>query len=392
MVVLVVLAIVAATLVATQPRRDNAGGGSASPAPTTAPSLKVAGTRLVDVAGRPVRLHGVNRAGAEYECVRGEGVFDGPTDASSIAAIRSWHANAVRIPLNEDCWLGINGLKKRYAGLAYREAIAGLVARIERQGLNVILDLHWTNHGRRLASGQQPMPDADHAPAFWRSVAQRFGADRAIVFDLFNEPHGVGWRCWRDGCTIGGWRAAGMQQLVRAVRSTGAKNVLLLGGLDWAADLTGWERWRPHDPLHQLAAGWHLYNESGCTTPACWRRQLAGVSARAPALIGEMGEMDCAHHFVDRVMDWADRHRIGYVAWTWDVWTAGCEVPRLITDYRGHATTYGAGVRAHYRRWSASGHHTGSTRRRPPSPAPPRTTQAATVRDQGNAVSAEGSG
>jgi hypothetical protein len=47
--------------------------------------------------------------GAEFACVQGWGIFDGPTDNTSIAAIKSWNINVIRIPLNEDCWLGING-------------------------------------------------------------------------------------------------------------------------------------------------------------------------------------------------------------------------------------------------------------------------------------------
>ena len=39
---------------------------------------------LVDGAGHPVRLLGVNRAGAEYACVQGWGIFDGPTDTDPV--------------------------------------------------------------------------------------------------------------------------------------------------------------------------------------------------------------------------------------------------------------------------------------------------------------------
>ena len=35
-------------------------------------------------------LHGVNRSGAEYACVQGWGIFDGPVTEASILAIKSW--------------------------------------------------------------------------------------------------------------------------------------------------------------------------------------------------------------------------------------------------------------------------------------------------------------
>ena len=77
-----------------------------------------------------VRLLGVNRSGADYQCVEtGDQIFDGPTDQASIEAMVSWHINAVRVPLNESCWLGINGVDPSLGGAAYRAAIHEYVRR-----------------------------------------------------------------------------------------------------------------------------------------------------------------------------------------------------------------------------------------------------------------------
>lgn len=324
---------------------------TAAAAPPTAQlvpkQLSVSGDRIVDQHGTAVQLGGVNRAGAEYACAQGWGIFDGPTDAASIAAIRSWGANAVRVPLNEHCWLGRNGVNPQYGGAAYRSAIAGFVRRIEAQGLKVILDLHWTHHGTNLALGQQKMPNADHSLDFWRSMAKRFGSDRAIVFDLFNEMHDVSWECWRSGCQVDGYQGVGMQQLVTVVRRAGAQNVLLVNGNGWAGDISQWAAFAPNDPLDRLAAGWHLYDFSACTTVSCWETHLDGVAGQAPVVIGEFGQSDCQHWFVDGLMVWADGYGIGYVAWTWDAWP-NCDGPTLILDYSGTPTAYGIGVRDHY--------------------------------------------
>ena len=60
-----------------------------------------------------MQLRGVNRSGLEYACIQGWGFFDSPHPdtidiAAMIAAMRSWDIDVVRVPLNEDCWLGIN--------------------------------------------------------------------------------------------------------------------------------------------------------------------------------------------------------------------------------------------------------------------------------------------
>src|ERR1051325_4101542 len=78
--------------------------------PITFAGLRVEGNHIVDAAGQEVRLRGVNRSGSEYRCVEHKSIFDGPVDDAAILAMVNWHINSVRIPLNEDCWLGINGV------------------------------------------------------------------------------------------------------------------------------------------------------------------------------------------------------------------------------------------------------------------------------------------
>ncbi len=310
-------------------------------------SVSVQGNTLVDGSGSHIRLLGVNRSGAEYACAQGWGIFDGPTDAASIAAMKSWHINTVRVPLNEDCWLGINGVNAPYGGANYRSAIGSYVTALHNAGLLVILDLHWNAPGATLATGQQVMTDADHSPAFWTSVATYFKTDPAVIFDLYNEPHDIPWPCWRDGCTTsGGWQAAGMQSLVDAVRSTGATQPVLLGGLGWSSDLSQWLTYKPTDPANQTAASFHVYNFSGCSTSACWASAVGPVAASVPVVTGEIGENDCVTAFIAAYMAWADTNGVSYLGWTWNTWDCSSG-PALISAYDGTPTSFGIGFRDH---------------------------------------------
>ncbi|HEX2016555.1 MAG TPA: hypothetical protein VGN69_07655, partial [Solirubrobacteraceae bacterium] len=93
---------------------------AAPPAFGAAPQVRIAGNRFVDETGQPMRLLGFNAGvGLEYACV--SPVFgptyeatlsDGPIDAPAVAAMATWRAGAVRVTLNEDCWLGLNPLKR----------------------------------------------------------------------------------------------------------------------------------------------------------------------------------------------------------------------------------------------------------------------------------------
>ena len=339
-------------------------------APATS-ALRVSGNALVvgSGSGTSVQLRGINRSGTEYKCEQGGGFFDSPTptvpdSAAMIAAMKSWDIDVVRVPLNEGCWLGTAaGIAGPYTGIAYQQAIESYVSALNSAGLFVILSLQWLDIGGH-ADYEAPMPDAANAPSFWKSVAGAFRASPDVLFDLYNEPFKVDWSCWRDGCEVpagtgaggggaSGWpayRAAGMQQLVDAVRSTGAGQPLLLGGLDYALDLSGWAAHAPTDPDRQLVAAIHSYGGRSPCNAGCVAT-LLHLANTVPVVFGELGEIDCASTYVDRMMTIADRQRIGYLGWAWDAVAPGgwscAGGPSLISSYDGTPTAYGAGFRSH---------------------------------------------
>jgi endoglucanase len=340
------------------------------PGQSGAPALHVSANKLLDAAGRTVVLHGANRSGAEFMCVHGFGFFDGPADAQSIIWIASWNINAVRIPLNEDCWLGLSNVMPQFAGANYRTAIVNYVNLLHQYGIVAILDLHWsdgvytgqsTQCSTATADCQKPMVDSTNGVPFWTSVANTFKGDPATVLDLFNEPfperavgsENQGWLCWRDGgsaCSPGiSYPVAGMQTLVDTVRATGARNVVLLGGLAFSNDETQWLQFEPTDPAGNLVASWHSYNFNACITTACWSSQIAPVAARVPLVAGEIGENDCAHGYIDGLMPFLDQQGAGYLGWTWNSDFDCARGPGLITAYDGTPTAFGIGLRDHLR-------------------------------------------
>jgi hypothetical protein len=401
------VAAVAATLLLAA-----AAAGSAAAAPL---SIRVDGNHFVNGEGQAIRLLGVDRTSSEYGCVDGFGYDDGHFDAADAAAIASWDANAVRVPLNEDCWLGINGQPNSNQGAeppltaaGYRQEIENYVADLNAHGIYAILDLHWTAPGNQVALEQQPMPDKDHSVAFWESVATAFKANPAVVFDLFNEPYDptdprsgedqnandkVTWECWETGrkpTLIGGgqtepcltqaydesgnktsrYEIAGMQSLVDAVRKTGATQPVMAGGLDYANDLSQWAGHAPDDPLNQEAASFHNYMGKACDNIACWESQIAPVAAAVPVVTGEFAEENYAEPgcvasrsgFDDEYMNWADAHGVSYLAWAWfvpDPVTVGedtCSRYYLISDYSGTpASVNGIAVHTHLLALAAGG-------------------------------------
>jgi hypothetical protein len=316
--------------------------------------LHASGNHILNGLNEIIRPLGIDRSGTEYECISNSGIFDGPSDAAAVNAIASWHVNTVRIPLNEDCWLGINGISPAYSGATYQTAIVNFVKLLNSRNIMVILEMHWSAPGTALATGQKAMPDADHAPAFWQSVAEAFMSNTSVMFDLYNEPYPANWSCWRNGgtgrpgdvCADVGFAVAGMQTLVNTVRSTGASNLILLGGLKYANDLSNWLSYEPSDPLHNLAASFHVYNFNACISMSCWNAEIAPLAVKVPVIAEEIGENDCQYGFINQAMSWLDSHGIGYLAWAWD--TYGCNsFPALISDYNGTPTPFGIGFKNH---------------------------------------------
>jgi len=348
---------------------------AAASAAADAGPISVHANHLVNSHGRTVRLLGVNRSGTEYACAEGYGFTDSPDYANAdskqlIAAIRSWHVNAVRVPLNESCWLGINGVPNQWGGANYRGRVATFVKRLEAANIHPILDLHVVDPKHFPASdavdGLRPAPDASHAIDFWRQVAKRYGHDRAILFDLYNEPNVIGWHCLRDGCLVSDdnyrndvphYQSAGTEALVGAIRDAGARNVIMVPGLAYTSDLSKWRRYRPDDPLHRLAASLHTYESLGGCDSACRKNVLGPLASHVPVITGEFGDNDCTHDYSDAYMKWADRHGVSYLGWTWDAtdlgsWTCAGG-PSLIRDFDGTPTRYGRGLRHHLRALAA---------------------------------------
>ncbi len=165
------------------------------PSGGTAPAPHVVGDKLVAAGGAARRLLGVDRSGGEFMCVRGRGIRDGPVDDAAVEAIADRKANAVGIPLNEECRPGLAGIAPRYGGAACITAVRDPVGRAEAHGMTPVLEPHWS-YGRYTgisagcsdvrATCRKSMPDMRDGPTFRASAASAFEDDPATVFDPFD--------------------------------------------------------------------------------------------------------------------------------------------------------------------------------------------------------------
>jgi endoglucanase len=289
----------------------------------------VQGSTIYHASGRPHHFHGLDRPSLEWNW---SGDRLSPDDYRLMA---TWNANVVRLSLNQGFWLAGSSV---YAP-GYERVVEQNVANIEAAGMDVILDLHWSDRGDFATKpAQQRMAD-QNSVTFWRAVAEKFKGDGRVIFELYNEPHDVPWDVWKNGGPSGdGFTAAGMQALYDAVRSTGAHNLVLIGGLRFGYDLSG----VPQNRIagYNIAYATHPYNYSD-KQPASWTGAWGFLAATDPVIISEFGDTtgSCAGTYYSQVIEYANARRLSWTGWAWFV--SGCAFPSLIADWSGTPTAAG---------------------------------------------------
>lgn len=312
---------------------------TAATATAMPPSLRVNGNHLETDRGETVRLQGVNIPGLEWDPA---GDHLQPTLE---AALGPWHARVIRLPLSQDTWFGyFQGGHSTERRDAYRQLVDRVVRTIADKDAYVLLDLHWSDGGVWGQNvGQHALPD-DHSLRFWEDVAGRFANNPAVFFDLYNEPHDVSWELWRNGGMVEErnqdparglkltYHSPGMQALVNTVRSAGARNVVVAGGLNWAYDLRGILQGHALTDLpgRGIVYATHLY-----PWKKDWDSNVTLVMAKYAVFVGEVGTKpwktgEPAHENVyteswaPQVMAYLETHQLSWTAWSFHPGASPC--------------------------------------------------------------------
>jgi hypothetical protein len=355
--------------------------------------LHVAGNTLQNTSGQSVLLHGALRNGPEYACQQGWGLTDGPTGDAEFAPMASWKINSVYLGLDEQCWLGVNGVPAQYAGQNYINFVKAEVASAESHGIYPVVGLFTGDPGTDTpnwndgSNGQPPLADNDHTPLFWEELANTFKGDPNVIFRLEEEPHNNSgwwptlsdWQCWSQGdvqyapsgdqtpptpptpsgsvphCSLKdaaghAYQAVGMQSMINIIRGTGATNVIQVPGEAYAnvyscsattspvqcGFLDSADGVKVSDTLNppQLGADTDNYPDVGqdCQSTSCFDATYAPVAAVMPIDSGETGVIGNGSNgfpLEQAYLNWMDSHHQSYYGSAWDTWS------NLITDYNG---------------------------------------------------------
>ena len=250
------------------------------------PELHVDGNQLKTKAGQVVWLQGLSVDSMQW-AMSGEHILQ-----TIPVAIEQWKANVIRLPVIDSFWFGqpAHNQKAKDGGLRYRKLVDDAIQAAASRGAYVALDLHVFG-----------APTEKHV-TFWKDASTRYMNHPAVLFELFNEPHSISWNVWRDGGSlkekhtdvnpaeskeeITGEKSTGMQALVDAVRATGAKNIVIAGGLDWGYDLSGVIK---DQALTDRDGNGIMYSSHLYPWKKDWQSKTLDAAKKYPIFVGEVG-------------------------------------------------------------------------------------------------------
>jgi endoglucanase len=311
------------------------------------PEAHVVGNRIQTIAdAKPLWLQGLCVDSMEWSA-GGEHILE-----SIKIATEQWHANVIRLPMNEEFWFG-RSQWQHDGGIGYRKLVDEAANAVAAHGGYLALDLH------RFGA---PMPQ--HVE-FWTDAATRYKNNPAVIFELFNEPHSIPWKTWRDGGPLkdpadahkdanaaendqaeDAGVSVGMQALVDAIRTTGARNMIIAGGLDWGYDLSGITQGfalKDRDNADGIIYSSHIYPwKKG------WQEKVLGAAEKYPIFVGEIGaplermpfippeQHESPYTWVPDALGLIQKYQLNWTAFSFHPTSA----PTVISDWQYTPTPY----------------------------------------------------
>lgn len=303
--------------------------------PTNTPKglLHVSGTHIVDASGRPVLLRGAQiESGFNY--IKQWQSGKKPTTVLNSAVFRTmaeqWKMDVLRVPLSN--WiLALDPTR-------YISQLDQVVTQANAAGLYIVLDLH-----DDALSGSPYGKGADvpktESVAFWKAISAHFKSNPMILYDVYNEPHSTGWQEWlHGGGMVGGATEVGFQDLVSAIRSQGAPQIIIvepgsagkaMGNGALAAQEGGWATFPAADALADPNIAYSLHVYSGIADAAAKQDAKWGpILGQHPLMYGEWSFLvnervaecrgvarDQADQVVNNFLNYMDARGASWIAW-----------------------------------------------------------------------------
>lgn len=311
----------------------------------------------------PVALRGVNIPQFSWSAHG-----DGSADTALYQAVNDWKCSIVRLAVDPNVYVngGVGtgtGQTVSKTAVEYQALIDRFVTSLTNNGIAVVLDCH-------AYSGAY-----DTVVSFWDIAAPKYDYNELVMYGLVNEPISE-WAVWYEGgdVTLPGSgvhkNSIGIPALLDRIRAV-SDNVAVIGGIDWAFDLSGISS----DGLASLAADrasalgmsqtqyiskysllsgsrkgrgivldTHIYSHKSLN----WDAVIGAASKEYPVLVGEYnpyfrsGVLSALNAqekaFLQKIFRWITENGFSSTSWS-----LGAEP--FLTDHAGNITAIGVAVK-----------------------------------------------
>lgn len=313
--------------------------------------LHAQGTHLVDATGKQVILRGA-QIESPFNYIKTWNSGKRPTttlnSTTFTVMVHQWDMNVIRIPTS-------NWIYAKYP-TDYMNQLNQVVQQANAAGLYVVLDLHDDAKAGSPYGSNATLPKTEDV-TYWKAIASNFKSNPMVFYDLYNEPQEPNWQTWENGGgNTGGATIVGMPDLVNAIRSVGAQQLIVVepgsAGHDPGgnAESSGWTNFPPGDAIKDsnIAYSLHVYGNIGYSAQqqdAKWGPILNhyplfyGEWAFLPNAAGAGGGAKCnavPHAEAAQVVT----NFLNYMASRGASWVAWAFMPHyLVTDYKSYSPT-----------------------------------------------------
>lgn len=289
------------------------------------PQIKVVGNHFEDESGNTFVFRGL--------CFSDPNKLEkaGHWNRAYFEAAKSWHANVVRFPVHPGTW-------RERGQKAYLELLDQGIGWAKELGMYVIIDWHSIGNLRtELFTKYYYNTTKIETMRFWKAIAERYQGNSTVAFyELFNEPasnqDGLGRMSWHEHRLL-------MEDLIAAIRVHDQSTIPLVGGLDWAYDLSA-VREEPID-FAGIAYVAHPYPQRrDAPWEDKWEADFGFVADTYPLVATEFGFMGRNEPgayrpvigdetYGEAILEYFDKKGISWTVWVFDPdWP-----PQLIKDW-----------------------------------------------------------
>ena len=251
--------------------------------------LCVNGTQLVDQTGAPLQLRGVSSHGITW--------YPEYTNYAALKTLKDYGANVFRIALyveQNDGYLEEPELNKKLLFSAIENSLAA--------DLYTVVDWH-------VLRDEDPNRNVEKALAVLEEVAQRYGDEPGILYEICNEPNGD--TTYED-------IARYAEQIIPVIRQHAPNALILVGTPNFCTSLSE----AMQSPLEYPNVMYTYHYYAGISDCKSSMKKIArGLSAGLPVFVSEWGldSQDAAEEHWNETrafLDYLEQEQIGWINWS----------------------------------------------------------------------------